>query len=345
LRVVPKDSIGAAFIYFTGSREHQLVLRREAIKNGWTLNEYGLFTNHAKEKSKRKFLAGKTEAEVYRALGLSFIPPELREVTGELEVAAKHRLPALVGFNDLLGDLQVQTDWTDGDSSIEQMALAARHNGLEYIAITDHTKGLAMVGGSNEARIRKQMKEIDRLNKKFRGKPLILKGAEVNILKNGELDIADEVLAELDVVGAAVHANFHQTQAEMTKRICKAISNRHVDILFHPTGRLINRRAPYEVDIDEVIRVAKKTGTVLEINGAPDRLDLKDVYIKTALASGIKFAIDSDAHDPSHFSFLRYGLGQARRGWARKSDIINTYPVKVMLSFLKDGKNKFSDKK
>ncbi len=338
IRVVPAESIGSAMLYFTGSREHQVELRRMAIKKGWTLNEYGLFTNHKKDQTKRKRIAGQDEQGIYHSLGLEFIPPEMREMTGEIDVALKNKIPKLVDYSDLKGDLQVQTNWTDGNSSIEEMALAAKSAGLEYLVITDHTKHLAFAGGLDEKRLKMQIKEIARLNKKFKGDPLILSGAEVNILKDGSLDISDEILAKLDVVGAAVHDNFRMPEREMTERICQAMRNKNIDILFHPTGRLINRRPPYAVDIEKIINTAKQTGTVLEIDAAPDRLDLKDSFIKKAREAGVRFAIDSDAHDPEHFNFLRYGIGQARRGWATKSSIINAHSAQKMLGFLKDRK-------
>ena len=302
-----------------------------ALKKGWTLNEYGLFTHD----KKRRFLAGHTEEEIYKKLGLQYIPPELREMQGEIALAKKKKIPTLVDYGSLKGDLQVQTDWTDGSASIEDMTKAALDFGLEYIAITDHTKSLAMTGGADEKKLLRQVKAIDKLNKKLNGKPHVLSGAEVNIMKDGSLDIKDEVLAQLDVVGAAVHSYFKLTKKQMTDRIRRAMRNPHVDILFHPTGRLIQKRPAYELDIDAVIRVAKQTGTVLEIDAAYDRLDLKDVYIKKAVDAGVKLAIDTDAHDPSHFAFLRYGIGQARRGWAKKSDIINAWPMEKMLGMLK----------
>jgi len=238
----------------------------------------------------------------------------------------------------LKGDLQIQTDWTDGKDSIEGMAREAKKQGLEYIAITDHTRDLAMTGGSDEKKLERQMKEIDRINAKPEFKKTkfrILKGAEVNIRKDGTLDIADEVLAKLDVVGIAIHSNFKMTKKDMTARITKAMKNPHADIFFHPTGRLVHKREPYEVDMDVVIEVAKQTKTILEINGFPERLDLKDTDIKKAIGAGVKLAIDSDAHSVEHIEYIRYGIAQARRGWAEKKDIINVLPLERMLSSLK----------
>ncbi|MEK7377991.1 MAG: PHP domain-containing protein, partial [Candidatus Binatota bacterium] len=268
LRVVPRESFGAALNYFTGSKDHNVALRKIAQEEGLKLNEYGLFRGN-------KRIAGKTEEEIYKALGLAFIPPELRENQGEIEAAQKGELPNLVGYRDLRGDLQTQTTWTDGANSIAEMAEEAKRLGLEYIAITDHTKGLAMTGGSDEKKLLKQMAEIDKINRSLKG-ITILKGAEVNINKDGTLDIKDEVLARLDVVGIAVHSYFNLLKREMTERIVRAMRNPHADILFHPTGRVIQKREPYDVDMDILIKTAKETGTVLEIDAYPDRLDLKD---------------------------------------------------------------------
>jgi DNA polymerase (family 10) len=330
LRVVEKKSYGAALNYFTGSKDHNVALRRIAIAKGWKLNEYGLFRGE-------KMIAGATEEELYKKFGMDYIEPELRENTGEIAAAqgTRGRLPKLIGYDDLRGDLQVQTDWTDGSDSIEAMAKAALARGLSYIAITDHTKRLAMTHGLDEKRIAMQMKEIDRLNKKFAGKIRILKGSECDILRDGTLDLPDATLAELDVVGASVHSYFNLPRAEQTERIARAMRNPHVDILFHPTGRVINRRPAYDVDMEELVATAKKTGTIMEIDAFPDRLDLKDEHIRLCVEAGVKMAIDSDAHAPAHFPYLEYGIAQARRGWATKADIINAWPVEKMLRFLK----------
>lgn len=329
LRVVPPESFGAALNYFTGSKNHNVALREIAIKKGYKLNEYGLFKG-------KKQIAGKSEEEIYKALGLSYIEPELRENTGEIEACRAGKLPKLIGYDDIRGDLQTQTNWTDGAHSIREMVLEAQKLGYEYIAITDHTKSLAMTGGSDEKKLLRQMAEIDKLNRQFGGKPKILKGAEVNVLKDGSLDIRDEVLAKLDVVGVAVHSHFNMTKRDMTARITKAISNPHVDILFHPTGRVINQRPPYELDIDEVLRHAKKTGTVVEIDAYPDRLDLKDEHIRKAVELGVKLAIDTDAHAAGHLHYMELGIAQARRGWATRGDVINTRPLAELRKNLKN---------
>lgn len=342
LRVVPSESYGAALNYFTGSKDHNVALRKLAIEKRWKLNEYGLFQsadsrrlNADHRRKNQRMIAGKTEEEIYRALGMEYIEPEMRENTGEIELALKHKLPELIGYGDLQGDLQTQTSWTDGSDSIEDMARAAIKAGLKYIAITDHTKGLAMTGGLDEKRILKQMAEIDRVNKKFAGKIKVLKGTECDILKDGSLDLPDGVLSKLDVVGISVHSLFNLSEADQTARIKKAMSNPNADILFHPTGRLINRREAYKVDMEEIIAFAKKTGTILEINAEPNRLDMKDEYIKKAVEASVKLSIDSDAHSASQVGFMELGIAQARRGWATKEDVINAWPLDKMLSFLK----------
>ena len=331
LRVVEPVCFGAALLYFTGSKAHNVALRRIAIARGLKLSEYGLFRGDER-------LASRTESEVYEALGLPPIPVELREDTGEIEAAQQGRLPTLIEHGDLRGDLQVQTDWSDGAASIEAMAAAARAAGLEYIAVTDHTRDLAMAGGSDERRLLEQADAIAALNRTLRGFR-VLSGAEVNIRKDGTLDIDDAVLAKLDVVGAAVHGSFHQSRAETTRRVLRAIENPHVDILFHPTARSIGHREPIDLDLDAVLRAAAKTGTVLEIDALPDRLDLKDEHVRKAVEAGVKLAIDSDAHHPRHFACAdELGIAVARRGWARRSDVVNTRPVQECLALLKDGR-------
>jgi DNA polymerase (family X) len=328
LRIVPKDSYGAALNYFTGSKDHNVALRRIAITKGWKLNEYGLYRGG-------KMIAGKTEEGLYKAFGMDYIEPELRENTGEIEAARKHALPKLIGYGDLMGDLHTHTNATDGSDSMESMAKAAMARGLKYIAITDHTQRLAMTHGLNEKDILDQIAKIDRLNQKFKGKITILKGSECDILKDGTLDLPDKVLARLDVVGASVHSYFNLPRGEQTERIKRAMANPHVDILCHPTGRIINRRPAYDVDMDELIAAARKTGTIMEIDAYPERLDLKDEHIRLCALAGVHMAIDSDAHSPTHFPYLEYGIAQARRGWATRGDIVNAWPLEKMLKFLK----------
>ncbi len=326
LRVVPAESWGAALNYFTGSKDHNVTLRRIALSKKWKLNEYGVFRG-------KKQIAGETEEEVYEVLGLKYVPPEMRENTGEIEAAAAGTMPRLIDYGDVRGDLQTQTKWTDGANTIEEMVAEARRLGREYIAITDHTKSLAMMGQDEKA-IRKQMAAIDRLNKSLRGFR-ILKGAEVNIDKDGSLDIDDETLAKLDVVGVAIHSHFNLSRAEMTRRVIRAMENPHADILFHPTARILQKREPCDMDIDAVIAAAKRTGTALEIDGYPDRLDLRDEHVRKAVTAGVKLVIDTDAHSLPHLDYIQYGVATARRGWAEKADVINTKPVDGFLAALK----------
>lgn len=331
VRIVAPRSWGAALAYFTGSEAHNIALRKVAQKHGWKLSEYGLFKG-------TQMLAGATERAIYEHLGLPFIEPELREMTGELEAAKAGKLPKLIGYDALKGDLQVQTNWTDGSATIDRMADAAETAGLEYIAITDHTKSLAMAHGLDENRLAEQIEEIARVNKKRKtaGKRLkVLSGAEVNIQKDGRLDIDDGALAKLDVVGASIHSYFDLPARDQTRRLIAAMENPHVDIVFHPTCRLINGRPEIALDVDEVVRAAKRTETILEVDAYPDRLDLRDEYIRKCVRAGVSLAIDSDAHAPEHFSVLKFGIAQARRGWATRDDVINTLPLKELLERLK----------
>lgn len=327
LRVLKDSEYGAALLYFTGSKFHNIQLRTIAAKKGWKLSEYGLFRGHT-------VLASTTEQQIYRRLGMAWMPPEIRTASGEIEAAQKGAIPTLIPYGSIRGDLQVQTNWTDGRDSIETMAKAARDAGLEYIAITDHTRTLAMTGGLTESDLARQTKEIDKLNKSFKGFR-ILKSAEVNILKDGKLDIADEALKKLDVVSVAVHSNFGMTEDEMTARIIRALKHPLVNILFHPTGRVIKGRPPYALNMEKIIRAAKAYKVALEVDSFPDRLDLRDEHIRLAVKAGVKLVVDSDAHATEHFNFLDLGVAQCRRGWAKKSDVLNTKPVAVLLKALK----------
>ena len=334
LRVVAPQSCGAALLYFTGSKNHNIALRKLAQEKGFKLNEYGLF------KGGRR-IAGVTEEEIYQRIGLAYIPPEIREDAGEIEAGLKNQLPTLVGYGDLKGDLQIQTTWSDGLNSIEEYVEAAEKTGLEYIAVTDHTKNLAIARGLDGERVEKQGKEIDRINLKLQGRKSsfrVLKGTECDILKGGELDLPDDILKRLDLVGASVHSHFNLLKEEQTKRIIRAMENENVDIIFHPTGRLINRREELKLDIEAIIKTAKKTGTILEINAYPDRLDLKDEYIRKCVIRGVRLSISSDAHSIDHLPYLEWGIAQARRGWAQRTDIINAWPIERMLKYLKNKK-------
>lgn len=323
LRVFTEDEFGSAYLYFTGSKETNIALRKIAIKKGLKLNEYGVFRGV-------KQLASKTEEEVLKTLDLSYIEPELRENRGEVEAAAYGKLPDLVGYQDLRGDLQMHTNWSDGLASIKSMALAGKRMGYEYLAITDHTGSLRIAWGMDEERVRTQMKEIDRINQEIED-ITILKGLEVNIDSEGKLDIGNDLLEDLDVVLAAVHSGFRQDKEKMTGRIVSAMENENVDIITHPTGRKIQERRAYDLDFNQVFEVARETGTILEVNSQPNRLDLSDINIKRALESGCKLVVSTDAHNPDQLSTSELGLANARRGWAEGKDIINTLPLKKLL--------------
>lgn len=328
LLVVPKESWGSALQYFTGSKEHSVELRKIAIAKGLRLNEWGVYKGEAR-------VAGATEEGVYQALGLQWIPPEMRENTGEIELAKQGRLPKLVEYGSLRGDLQVHSESTDGTATMEEMARAAKEFGLSYIAITDHTKSLALASGLDENELLEQAGRIAELNDRLKGSFRILSSAEVNVMKDGSLDISSNVLDKLDIVGAAIHSNFNLPVEAQTERLVKAAKNPSVDILFHPTGRLINKREGYPVDIEKVIEVARDTDTILEIDAHYDRLDLKDEYVRMAMKKGAKLVIDSDAHHPIHYAYLVFGIAQARRGWATQMDVLNTLPADRLLKALK----------
>jgi DNA polymerase (family 10) len=328
IRVLPRNSFGAALQYFTGSKEHNIALRKIAIEKGMKLSEYGLFKGS-------KMIAGEFEEEIYQKLGLDWIPPELREDRGEIEAAILHKLPKLIDYKDIKGDLHVHSKWDGGKNSIEEIAEYAIKMGYEYVGIADHTKFLKIEHGLDEKRLRERNKEIDKLNQKFKGKIRILKGCEANILPDGKIDIDDECLKEQDFVIAGVHSKFKMTKEEMTERIIRAMKNPNVDIISHPTGRLIQKREEYEIDFDKILRVAKETGTILEINSYPERLDLNDINIKKAKEMGVKMVINTDAHHVDQMRFIELGIAQARRGWAEKEDIINCWSLEKMLKFLK----------
>jgi DNA polymerase (family 10) len=328
IRILPEESFGAALQYFTGNKDHNIALRRIAQDKGWKLSEYGLF-------HKQKQIAGKTEEEVYEKLGLKWIPPELRENTGEIEAAKKNQLPNLIEYKDLKGDLQVHSNWTDGQNSISEMAEQAKKNGLEYIVISDHSKYLAMTGGLDEKELSKQGKEIDLVNKRLDG-ITVLKGAELNILKDGSLDISEEALRSLDVANAAIHSHFDLSKEEMTRRVLKAVENPNVDVLLHPTTREIQKRDPIQLDVERVIEAAKDNGTILDVDSYPDRLDLKDEHIRKAVRMGAKLGISSDSHSIAHLRYLELGVAQARRGWATGKDIVNTRGLEQFLKMLKN---------
>jgi len=327
VRAVPDESYGAALLYFTGSKAHNIALRGIANEHDWKLNEYGLFAG-------RRRIAGGTEEEIYKKLGLVFVPPEMREDRGEIALAAAGKLPRLVSLSDIRGDLHVHSDWTDGTKTIAEMAAGAQALGYEYIALTDHSRRVAMVHGLDPARLSRQVREIDRLNAKLRGLT-ILKGIEVDILKDGRLDLPDSSLERLDVVVASVHSYFDLPREAQTDRIVRAMDNRYVTILGHPTGRLIGERDAYDIDMDRIISAARDTGCVLEINAEPDRLDLNDIHAHAAKIMGVKLTISTDAHSVDAYQYMRFGIDQARRGWLSATNVVNTRPLAALQKLLK----------
>jgi len=329
VRVLEEKSFGAALLYFTGSQDHNIALRKLAQAKGLKVSEYGVFSSSGEE----TMLAGKTEEECYRVLGLAWIPPELRENRGEIEAAARGKLPDLVDLKDIRGDLQMHTTATDGKNSIAEMAAAAKKLGYEYIALTDHSQAVKVAGGLNEKELARHLKEIDRVREAVDG-IAILRGVEVDILADGSLDLKDEILRECDVVVASVHYRFNLPEKEMTKRIVTALKNKYVNILGHPTGRLLLEREPYQVKIEEVIRAAVSEGVTLEINAHPSRLDLNDVHARMAHEMGAQLAINTDAHADSQLALMKYGVFTARRAWLEKKDLINTRPLQELRRML-----------
>jgi len=329
LRVVPSKSYGSALQYFTGSKEHNIATRRLAISKGLKLNEYGVFKG-------RKMIAGKNEKEVYRAIGLDLIAPEMRENQGEIELARKKKLPKIIGYNDVKGDLHCHSNWDGGKSSIEEITQVAQEMGYKYIGIADHTKFLRIEHGLDEKQLEKQRKEIDELNSKFKiqnSKFRVLQGCEANIMNDGSIDIKDEALAKLDFVIAGVHSSMKMDRDKMTQRIITAMRNPNVDIISHPTGRILKQRDEYQIDFDKILKAVKETNTILEINSSPDRLDLKDINIRKAKKIGVKMVINTDAHRKNQLALIEFGIAQTRRGWAEKKDIINTQPLNKLLTY------------
>lgn len=325
LRIVPAKSYGSALQYFTGSKEHNIATRKIAIEKGLKLSEYGLFKGS-------QIIAGKTEEEVYKAIGLIYIEPELRENQGEIEAALQNKLPKIIELKDIKGDLHCHSDWNGGKNSVDEMAKKAMELGYEYIGISDHTQFLHIERGLNEKKLLEQNKYIKNLKTKIK----ILHGCEANILSDGSIDIKDKVLEKLDYVIAGVHSQLKMPKEQMTKRLIKAMENKNVDIVSHPTGRLIGKRDEYQVDFDKILQVAKETGTILEINSSPDRLDLKDINIRKAKEAGVKMIINTDAHQKDQMNLMEYGVWQARRGWAEKQNIINTLPAEDLLKHFKN---------
>ena len=327
LRKVPAVSYGAALHYFTGSKAHNIAIRKMGVKKKLKINEYGVFRGD-------KRIAGKEEVEVYRQVGLPYIEPELREDNGEVEAAQEGTLPKLVTLDDIRGDLHAHTNETDGHNTLEEMAEAAKEKGYEYLAITEHSKKVSMAHGLDAGKLAMQIERIVKLNGKLKG-ITILKGIEVDILEDGSLDLPDDILKELDVVVGSVHYNRNLSKREMTERIMRAMENPHFNVLAHPTGRLINERAPYEVDVEKVVEKAKDAGCFLEINAHPERLDLQDRYCRMAKEAGVKLAISTDAHRTVDLTFMRFGVDQARRGWLEADDVLNTRSLKDLRKLLK----------
>jgi DNA polymerase (family 10) len=329
VRILEKEVFGAALLYFTGSKEHNVTLRGRANKMGYTLNEYALATL----KGERP-VARATEEEIYAKLGLDYIPPELRENTGEIEAAAEHRLPHLVELSDMRGDLQMHTTASDGKNSIEEMALAAKELGYDYISLTDHSKAVTVANGLDEKRTMEQIKKIHAANEKHLG-IRVLASSEVDVLKNGKLDLDDELLAQLDVVLVSIHSYMNMDRAEMTERILAAIENPYTQIIGHPTGRLVLRRDAYAYDMERILDAAHKHGVVMECNAAPERLDLKDIHLRMAKERGVKIVISTDAHTTRGLQAMKYGVQMARRGWIEKKDVINAQSLEKLLAGLR----------
>jgi DNA polymerase (family 10) len=316
LRVVPQESYGAALYYFTGSKAHNIAVRHLGVQRGLKINEYGVFRGEAR-------LAGRTEAQVFAAVDLPFIEPELREDWGEIAAAQEGRLPKLISLADLRGDLHAHTKATDGRNTLEEMAQAAKERGYEYLAITNHSKRVSMAHGHDAKNLAAEMAEIDRLNARLQG-IVLLKAIEMDILEDGSLDLPDEILKELDLTVCAVHYHFNLSQEAQTARIIRAMDNPYFNILAHPSGRLIHRREPYDVDMERLMRAAKERGCFMELDSQPDRLDLIDIHCKLARDLGVKVSISTDAHSTADLNYMRWGIGQARRGWLEPADVLNT---------------------
>jgi len=332
VRLLPPESFGAALQYFTGSKNHNVSLRQRALRLGYTLNEYGLTRIED-----NKVVAGKVEEEIYKKLGLEYIPPELRENCGELEAAENGQLPELITQADLQGDVHMHTITTDGRNTIEEMAIAARDRGYKYMAITDHSKNLAFANGLDDQRAEEHIRNIRAAAKKIEG-IAVLAGIEVDILEDGELDLSDSVLEQMDIVIASVHSHFQQEPPQMTERLLRVLSNPNVSLIGHPTGRMLLRREGFSFDYDKVFAAAAKAGIAMEHNAYPDRLDLRDQHLRLARSKGVKFVVNTDSHHTSHLEKIRYGVLQLRRAWLTKKDVLNTLPVADFAKAMRRGR-------
>ncbi|MCD6455762.1 MAG: DNA polymerase/3'-5' exonuclease PolX [Methanophagales archaeon] len=332
LRVVDAGSFGAAAHYFTGSKHHNIRIRELGVRKGLKINEYGVFRGDVR-------IGGEDEEDVFKNVGLAYIPPELREDRGEVEAAKENRIPKLVEPNDIKGDLHVHTNWSDGKNSIEEMAETAISLGYGYVALADHSPAVGIAGGMNEDKVKKREKEIEGLNTRFENEGVdfrVLAASEVDIKSDCSMDFPDAILKSLDVVVGAVHSKFSQDRATMTQRIVTAMENEHVDIIAHPTGRVLGKREPYEVDMERLMEVARDTGTIMELNSFPNRLDLNDVHCRMAKDYGVLIAISTDSHDATQMgAVIKYGVATARRGWLEAKDVVNTRGLEDMLKLLK----------
>lgn len=329
VRILPPEDYGSALQYFTGDKNHNIETRKIAIAKGLKLNEYGIF------RGKRK-LGGKTEEEIYKILGMKWMEPEIRTARGEIEAAQKNTLPKIIGYNDVRGDLHVHTKWSEGLNTIEEMALAGKKLGYEYISISDHVGTLRIAHAMDEKKVLRQIKEIDKINAEFTKKKIgikILKSAETNISADGDIDLPHKILEKLDIVLAGVHDHFNLSKEKMTARVIRAMRHPNVNIIAHPTGRVLFQRPPFEIDLDKILKAAKEFGVAMEINAFFDRLDLRDEDIRKAVGLGVKMVVSTDAHNKNQLNLMEYGVAQARRGWSEKKDILNTWPLEKLLDW------------
>jgi DNA polymerase (family 10) len=347
LRILPQRCYGAALVYFTGSKAHNIAVRKLGVERGLRISEYGIFRVPKGKKADEvgveegERVGGAKEEDVFRAVNLDWIPPELREDRGEIQAAQKHKLPDLIVLEDVRGDLHLHSKWTDGNSTILEMVRACKEHGYQYCAITDHSKAVRVAGGLNAEDFKKQREEIEQAREKVRG-ITVFTGCEVDILPDGSLDLPDSVLEQLDVVVAAVHSKMDMNQSEMTKRVLKALANPAINILAHPTGRLINQREPFAIDLEEIFHAAKEKDVAVELNAQPDRFDLNDLHVSRAREIGVKIAVNTDAHSSEQLRFMRYGIDQARRGWLEKRHVLNAMTRSQLEIWLKQRRQRFA---